>query len=444
MIELLTIGGYNEVGKNCTAIKVDNEVVIFDMGIHLEKYIDYTENDENFKVSPTELIRVGAIPNINRLKDWAMLVKAIIPTHAHLDHVGAIPYLAERFDAPILCTPFTGAVINTLLKDDKKKIPNEIIIININSRFRISNNLEIEFVNITHSTPHTIMAVLHTKYGSIIYANDFKFDNFPILGKTPNYDRLKELGQSGVIALIVDSIYANLARKTPSETVAKSMLKDVMLNIESDGKAMIVTTFSSHIARLKSIIEFGKQLNRKIIFLGRSLSKYTQAAEDVGLVKFSDEVEIVRFGKQVKKKLRDIAKNKDKYLIVCTGHQGEPNAVLTRIATRQYDFKLGYEDIIIFSSTVIPTKVNQDNREKLEAGLKETGVRIFRDIHQSGHASREDLRDLINMVHPKNIIPAHGNHTMESGLAELATEMGYTPGKDVFLMQDFQKITLKP
>lgn len=443
MIEIWTIGGYNEVGKNCTAIKVNNDVILFDLGIHLEKYIDYTENEDRYDVSAKQLIQVGAIPDVDKLKDWKKKVRAIVPTHAHLDHVGAIPFLASKFDAPVLCTPFTAAVIKSILKDDRIKIPNKILTLNTNARYWISKDIELEFINMTHSTPQTIMAALHTKEGSILYANDFKFDNFPTLGKKPNYKRLEELGKNGVLALIVDSIYAGLDRKTPSESVARSMLKDVMLNVNSKDKAVIITTFSSHLARLKSIIEFGKMLNRKIILLGRSLAKYVRAGEDVGIIDFSNDVEIVKYGKQVKKKLKQISKDKEKYLLVCTGHQGEPNSVLTRIANKEYDFKLGYEDIIIFSSTIIPTQVNQDNREVLENNLKQNGVRIFKDIHQSGHASREDLRDLINMVKPKLIIPAHGDAKMAAGMVDLATKMGYKPGKSVIVMHNYKKLSLK-
>ncbi len=439
MIQLQAIGGYNEVGKNCTAIKIDNEIIILDMGVHLDNYIAYTKDEDIHHLNPNELIKVGAIPDMNGIEKEK--VKAIIPTHAHLDHVGAIPYLANNFDCPIICTPFTKAVINAILKDEKIKIKNEIREVNINSKIKIGNNI-VEFINVTHSTPQTIMAAIHTKYGTILYANDFKFDNYPVLGKKPNYERLKEIGKGKVLALIVDTIYAKEAKKTPSETVARDMLKDVLLGTENKDKAIIVTTFSSHIARLKSIIQLGKQLNRKIILLGRSLSKYVYAAEDVGIVKFSKEVEIVRYGKQIKNKLKKLEKNKKKYLIICTGHQGEPKAVLSKIANGVFKFKFDKEDHVIFSCKIIPSAINIKAREVLENNLKQKGVRIFKDIHVSGHACREDHRDLINMTHPKYIIPAHGNKDMELAMLDLALEMGYNK-KNVYILKDGDKITLE-
>ncbi|MBI5880949.1 RNase J family beta-CASP ribonuclease [archaeon] len=444
-IEICTVGGYNEVGKNMTAIKVDDEAVIIDMGLHLDPYIKYTEEeDAEREVSFNTLSKIGAIPDITPIKDWRKKVVAIIPTHAHLDHVGAIPYLSNKFDADIICTPFTAEIINTICRDEKIKLENEIRILNANSMVTVSPKIKIEFVNVTHSTPQTVMVVIHTPYGKILYGNDFKFDNHPVIGKKPNYERLEELGkEKKVIALIVDGTRSREAQKTPSEQVAKEMLRDVMLGVSSEGKAVLVTTFSSHLARLDSIIEFGKKMNRKVVLLGRSLGKYVAAGEAIGLVKFSKDAEIARFRKHVKKKFSQIAKNPSKYLIVCTGHQGEPKSVLSRVANGEFDFKLGKEDHVIFSCTIIPTALNKANREILEGKLKKAGVRIFRDIHVSGHAAREDLRDLINMVKPQNIIPAHGDINMASALSELAMEMGYKIGQNVHIMQNGQMIRLQ-
>jgi ribonuclease J len=224
----------------------------------------------------------------------------------------------------------------------------------------------------------------------------------------------------------MDSLYSHDARKTPSEAVAREMLKEVMLGTESKGKLVIVTTFSSHIARLKSIVDFGHEMNRKIVFLGRSLSKYITAAEKIKIVNFSKNCEIVRYSSQVKNKLKEIEKKgRHKYLLVVTGHQGEPGSVLQKIAFGKMGFKLGYEDLVIFSCTVIPTEINKKNREDLEQALRAKGARIFRDLHVSGHCAREDQRDLINMLKPRYIIPCHGPRNLLSGAGELLSEMGY-------------------
>jgi ribonuclease J len=441
-IEMKAIGGYNEVGKNMTAVKIGPEVVLLDMGIHLDNFVKYAEDEDRAKIKADELMSIGAVPNIGFMDRWNEQVKAIVPTHAHLDHVGAIPFLASMYKAPILATPFTTAVVRSMLADDKIRINNPIKALSSNSVFHISDNIRLELINITHSTPQTVMAALHTPNGIILYANDFKFDLYPVLGKKPNFARLAELGKKGVLALIVDSTYASAAKKMPSESVAKEMLRDVMLGTDSKGRAMIVTTFSSHLARLKSIIEFGKKLNRKIVFLGRSLAKYVYAGEEVGIVRMSNDVEIVKYSKQIKRRLKKITSaNRHRYLFVVTGHQGEPKSTLTKMVDNHFDFKFKPDDHMIFSCTVIPTAVNHQNREYVEGVLKQEGVRIFRDIHVSGHAAREDLRDLINLVKPQHIIPAHGNIQMTSALADLATEMGYKADK-IHLLRNGQKVQL--
>ena len=200
-VEICFVGGYNEVGKNCTAIKIDDKVIIIDMGIHLESYIKYTNDEDVHDISAKQLMKVGAIPNIAAIEKWRDKVKAIIPTHAHLDHVGAIPCLGNKFDAPVLCTPYTAAVLKTILVDEDININNDIKVLSPNSIYTISKNIKIEFINMTHSTPQTVMVAVHSKYGVILYSNDFKFDSFPTLGRKPNFERLRELGKKGILAL---------------------------------------------------------------------------------------------------------------------------------------------------------------------------------------------------------------------------------------------------
>jgi|ETNmetMinimDraft_2_1059921.scaffolds.fasta_scaffold00367_12 ribonuclease J len=438
MIEICAVGGYNQIGKNMTAVKYKDEVVIFDMGLLLDKYIEATNQGEHDDkhLNPDELRKAGAIPNDAVLKDWKGKVKAIIPTHAHLDHVGAIVYLSNAYNAPILCTAFTKEVLTAIAKDERIILKNEIKVLNVNARFKISDRLEIEFVNVTHSCPHTVMAALHTPDGTVMYANDFKFDDHPTIGKKPNYARMKELGNDGVKVLIVDSTRADSATKTPSETVARDMLRDVMLGVDSTNKAVIVTTFASHLARLKSIISMGKQMGRKVIFLGRSLGKYANAGEKAGLVNFSKEVDMATFGKQIEKKLKSIEKKLDKYVLVVTGHQGEPNSTLSKMVDGKIPFNFNSEDHVVFSCTVIPSPINIQNRIALEDKLRSKHVRIFKDIHVSGHASREDLRDLLTFVKAEHIIPAHGDIPKKEAMASLAEEKGYVIGKTVHLVKE--------
>ncbi len=438
MIEICAIGGYDEVGKNMTAVTVDGETVILDMGIYLESYIRCTEGEDAVKVSTKHLVEQGAIPDDSVISELRSQVALLIPTHAHLDHVGALPFMAQHYDAPILCTPYTKEVIEAMVQDNKFSLTNPIKAMAHNSRYKLKN-ITVEFINMTHSTPQTVTVALHTKYGTIVYANDFKFDAFPVLGKKADIASLQHL--TNVVALVCDCTRAKEESKTPSERVAHQMLKDVLLGVNHEGRAIIVTTFSSHIARLKSIIEFGKHLNRKVVLLGRSLAKYVLAAERIDLVRFSQDAEIVGFPKQIQKKLKHIAEEKEKYLLVVTGHQGEPRSVLSRMLANEYAFRFTKDDCVVYSCTVIPTPINQENRERQEELLKQKDVRIFKDIHVSGHAAKEDLRDLLTFVRPQYLVPAHGDHDMKAALRDLALEMGYIK-KDVILLHNGERFSI--
>jgi ribonuclease J len=443
-LEVYTIGGYHEVGKNMTAVKYNNEIIILDMGLHLPNYIKITEDEAEdiTRYSIDNLRESEVVPDDSFLMQWKEQVKAIIPTHAHLDHVGAIPYIAKSYNCPIICTPFTAEVINAICKDEKIKLQNKIKVLNSNSKMKISENINIEFIHVTHSTPQTVMVLVNTPEGKIVYANDFKFDNYPTIGSKPNYERLKELANENIKLLIVDTLYADKPSKTPGENIAADMLKDVLLETDSSGKAILITTFSSHLARLKTIVGMGKKMGRKIVFLGRSLSKYITAGENIGLVNFSKEGELVKYKRQVRIKLGQIAKaGADKYMIICTGHQGEPKAVLSRIVNKEMQFKLNKGDHVVFSCNVIPTPINIQEREKLEAKLRSYGARIFKGAHVSGHAAREDLRDLLMMIKPKKIIPAHSEKKVAQEVVGLAEELGYKK-EDVLVVGNGKKIVL--
>jgi ribonuclease J len=444
-IEICTIGGYSEVGANMTAVRVDDEVVLFDMGYNLPEIIRLQEETETNRnhLTRAELINNRAAPDDNVIKHWRKKVKAIVLAHCHLDHIGAVPFLAPKYDCPIYGTPFTIEVLRSTLKDDRKKISNQLKTLHPNSKVKVSKHITLEFIHITHSTPQTVICVLHTSAGAIVYGNDFKLDNHPTLGKAPNYKRLEEIGKKGVHTLIVDALYSHDGIKTPSEAVAKTMLEDVMLHTKNKGHLVIATTFASHIARLKEIVRCGKLLNRKIVVLGRSMYKYLSAAEKVKLVKILKNVEMVKYGAQVRKKLKQIEKSPEDYLVVCTGHQGEPRAVLPRMAYGELPYKFKPGDHVIFACKTIPAPINIANRQALEAKLKQKGVRMFRDIHSSGHLAREDHRDFIAMLAPKHVVPAQGDTSKLMPLAELCVEMGYDMGKTVHVSHDGKFLFLK-
>src|SRR3989344_4696987 len=436
-MKIYGIGGFSEVGKNMTAVELKDDVFLFDCGLFLPPIVELEESENVY--TEKRLRAIGAVPSDDMLDGLGLRnkVRAIIPSHAHLDHIGAIPFLAHRYNCPIIGTPFTIEVLKTLLHDEKMHhLDNKLKTIQPNSFCYIqgkNKKYKLDFINITHSTLQTSMLALHTDEGVVLYANDFKFDNNPILGQKPNYEKLREIAKEGVKVLIVDSLYSGDERKTASEKVARTLLEDVLLTTDNVGKGLFVTTFSSHIARLKSIVEFGKQLNRKIIFLGRSLNKYVSAANRVNLCPFRSDVEIATFKNQLQKELQKINKERAKYLVVCTGHQGEPGSIMDRLSKNKLPFNFEHGDHVVFSSSIIPTKSTIENRERLDSRLKKKGVRMFNNVHVSGHAGREDLRDFINMINPEHIIPAHGEHAKTYPMVELAQELGYKNKKNVHL-----------
>ncbi|MBT3298761.1 RNase J family beta-CASP ribonuclease [archaeon] len=446
-IEICSIGGYSECGKNCTAVKIDDEVIIIDIGLNMENYVKHTQDqyDDVVKREYNDLLSVNAVPNMSLIKDWKNKVKAIVASHGHLDHIGAIPFVAGQFPkVPIISTPYTSEILKSILRDERLKIPNRIVAQNPNSKIKISKNITIELVYVTHSIPQASLVVIHTIYGKIVYANDFKLDNTPTLGQKTNIKRLKEISKEGVKLLISESLYAGMYGKSPSESIAKQMLKEVVGSINCDGKGIIMTTFASHIARLKSMIEIGKTLNRKIVFFGRSLDKYVKAAEKLNLVNFTKDVNIYRRRGEIEKVMNRINKlGNDKYLIICTGHQGEERAILSRIADNELPLKSNRGDLVIFSCSVIPVELNKENRKILERKLIKKGLRIFPDVHSSGHGYREDYRELIHLLNPENIVPSHAGHDLAEKLIDLAEEMGYYKNKNIFLMENGKRLKLE-
>ena len=281
MVEIYTIGGYNEVGKNMTAVKIGDDVMVFDAGLYMPSFIDLQEREQekNTKLSEKHLRIMGVLPDDELLKRSGLhdKVRAFLIGHAHLDHLGAVQYLAPKYRADVVGTPYTMAVLKQLIEDEQNHVPNQMKSIVPNGTYTIrgKKDYQVEFINMTHSTLQTALVALHTPQGVIVYANDYKLDNTPILGDKPNYDALKRLQKEGVKALIIDSLYAGEERKTPSERIARDYLEEILLTINNKDNAIFVTTFSSHIARIKSIVDFGKKTNREIIFLGRSLKKYS-------------------------------------------------------------------------------------------------------------------------------------------------------------------------
>jgi len=442
-IEIIAVGGYDEVGRNMTAVRCGKEIVIFDMGLRLDQLMIH-EDAEVDEMHSLDLIKIKAIPDDTVLQAVEGTVKAIVCSHGHLDHIGAIPKLAHRYKAPIIATPYATELIRQQISGEKKfGVGNRLFALSAGQKYTLSPNLILEFVHTQHSIIDTVTPVLHTPHGAIVYACDFKFDRTPVIGKPPDFARFRQLGKEGVLALIVESTYIHRPGRCPSERIARDLVRDVITSFEDDKNAIVVSTFSSHISRVKTIAECAHEIGRKPVFLGRSMQKYSVTAEQMKFVSFPKSASVFGDRRAVDRTMRRMMKEgKENFLPIVTGHQGEPGSILTRLAHGDTPYQLGKGDKVLFSANVIPNPMNFGQRYVVEQLLKKTGARIFEDLHVSGHAYREDHYEFLQLLNPQHIIPAHADLKMTAGYAEFAGDLGYTTNNDVHPMKNGQRLRI--
>ncbi len=442
-IEIIAVGGYEEVGRNMTAVRCGKEIVIFDMGLRLDQLMLH-EDAEVDTMHSLDLIQIKAIPDDTVLQSVPGTVKAIVCSHGHLDHIGAIPKLAHRYKAPIIATPYATELIRQQIKGERKfRVDNALVPLRAGQRHTISQHLTLEFVHTQHSIIDTVTPVLHTPHGAIVYACDFKFDQTPVIGAPPDFARFRKLGKEGVLAVIVESPYIQHSGRCPSERIAGGLVRDVITSLEDDKHAIIVSAFSSHISRVKVIADCAAAIGRKPVLLGRSMEKYGVTAEQMKFVSFPKTMSVFGNRRVIDRMMRRMMKDgKEQFLPIVTGHQGEPGAMLTRLAHGDTPYQLAKGDKVLFSAKVIPNPMNHANRARIEQLLSATGARIFPDLHVSGHAYREDHYDFMQMLQPQHIIPAHGDLTMASAYARFASELGYTLNNGVHPMMNGQRLRI--
>ncbi len=444
-IEIATIGGYEEVGRQMTAVRAGEDVVIFDMGLNLSKVLIH-ENIETEKMHSLDLIDMGAIPDDRVMSDLEGTVQAIVPTHGHLDHIGAISKLAHRYNAPVVATPFTTELVKQEIEDEQKfGFDNELVKMEAGETMQISDDVHLEFVNVTHSVIDAINPVLHTPEGAIVYGLDKRIDNTPVLGDPFDMDRFEQIGRedNGVLCYIEDCTNAPDKGRTPSESIARHHLRDVLMSMEDYDGGIVATTFSSHIARVKSLVEFAKEIDRQPVLLGRSMEKYSGTAERLNYVEFPDDLAMFGHRKSVDRMFNRIMKDgKEKYLPVVTGHQGEPRAMLTRMGRGETPYELDEGDKVIFSARVIPEPTNEGQRYQSERLLSMQGARIYDDIHVSGHLRREGHYRMLEALQPQHVIPAHRDLKGAADYVDLAEREGYTAGRDLHISRNGNLITL--
>ncbi|MFC7239074.1 ribonuclease J [Natronosalvus rutilus] len=445
-IEIATIGGYEEVGRQMTAVRAGNDVVIFDMGLNLSQVLIH-DNVETERMHSLDLIDMGAIPDDRIMSDLEGDVQAIVPTHGHLDHIGAISKLAHRYDAPVVATPFTIELVKQQIESEQKfGVENDLVKMDPGESMTIGDHgCELEFVNVTHSIIDAINPVLHTPEGAIVYGLDKRMDHTPVIGDPIDMKRFREIGREGegVLCYIEDCTNANKKGRTPSENVAREHLRDVLYSIEDYDGGIVATTFSSHIARVKSLVEFADDIGRQPVLLGRSMEKYSGTAERLDFIDFPSDLGMFGHRKSVDRTFKRIMnEGKENFLPVVTGHQGEPRAMLTRMARGETPYELDDGDKVVFSARVIPEPTNEGQRYQAEKLLGMQGARIYDDIHVSGHLNQEGHYAMLDALQPQHIVPAHQDLKGLSGYVKLCEGEGYHMGRDVHVSRNGNLIQL--
>jgi ribonuclease J len=413
------------------------------MGLNLSKVLIH-DNVETERMHSLDLIDMGAIPDDRVMSDIEGDVQAIVPTHGHLDHIGAISKLAHRYNAPIVATPFTIELVKQEIQSEEKfGVQNDLVKMDPGESMDIGDDCELELVNVTHSVIDAINPVLHTPEGAVVYGLDKRIDHNPVIGDPIDMDRFREIGREGVLCYIEDCTNAGKKGKTPSESVAREQLKDVMYSVEDYDGGIVATTFSSHIARVKSLVEFADDIGRQPVLLGRSMEKYSGTAERLDFIDFPNDLGMYGHRKSVDRTFKRIMnEGKENYLPVVTGHQGEPRAMLTRMARGETPYELDDGDKVIFSARVIPEPTNEGQRYQAEKLLGMQGARIYDDIHVSGHLRTEGHYQMLDALQPENVIPAHQDMKGFSPYVDLVRGQGYNVGDDLHITQNGNIIQL--
>ena len=397
------LGGSGEIGMNMNLYAYGNEAnqkwIIVDMGI--------TFADES--IPGIDLIYPDAGFIIEKKDD----LLGIVLTHAHEDHIGSIVHIWPKLKCKIYATPFTSVLIQEKFKEKKIDITSYLKIVELNSQINLGP-FEIDFVTLTHSILEPNGLSIKTPVGVVLHTGDWKVDPNPLIGKKVDEQKLRSIGEKGVIAMICDSTNVFSPGRAGSENdVRESLLKI----ISRQKKGVLVTSFASNVARMETFFYIAKKTNRNITLVGRSMNRIYKAAKQCGYLKNVIEPIDPRDAKKIPK---------ERVLYLCTGSQGEPMGALNRIVNEIHpDVTLSSGDTVIFSSKIIPG--NEKKLYWLQNQIVKKDIEVITEenafVHVSGHANREDLKDMYKWVKPKCIIPVHGEHRHMKEHIAFAQEM---------------------
>ena len=408
--KIIPLGGLREIGKNCTLIESNNEILIIDCGFCFP-------DDEMFGVDVV-------IPDFTYLRENSSKIKGLIITHGHEDHIGGIPFLLKEFNIPIYASALTSGLIRSKL-EEYNVIEPAINIIESGDIFRIGK-YRVEAIQINHSIADALAFSIKFPGGHVVHTGDFKIDYYPLDGKIIDLNKFSQLGTEGVDVLLADSTNVLREGNTPSEQTVVDAINSIFDNTE---KRIIIATFSSNINRVKFFIEAAMKHGRRIAISGRSMENVLQLSKELGYLKNIPEsifVDIKAIGSILDSNI----------CIITTGSQGEAMSALSRMAYDQHKtVKLKKGDVVVFSSAPIPgnekTVTNVVNR------LYEKKVDVIMSdslhTHVSGHACKEELRLMHTLVRPKYFIPAHGEYRHLIEHARLAKSLGM-PKNNIFVV----------
>ena len=397
-MQIIPLGGLGEFGMNMMLVACGDVALLVDAGVMFPE---------------PELFGVDlVIPDLASLEQFRGKIAALILTHGHEDHIGAVPHVFDRINGPVYGTRLTLALVKPKLEEHGLDPRDRLVAIAPGQRVTVGP-FEIEFLRVTHSMPDCVALAIHSPAGIIVHTGDFKIDQTPIDGQAFDLHRFAELGAKGVLALFSDSTNADRRGFSGSERDVVDAFEEVFSS--APGK-IVVAAFSSSVYRLQLLAELADQFDRKVAFVGRGMQQTSQIAQELGYLRMPP-------GTQIRDSdIRDYESSE--ILCLCTGSQGEPMAALPRIAIDDHKHvRINKDDIVVFSSRVIPG--NEKAIRRVMNHIARRGAEVIVDgekhVHVSGHGSEEELKLLISLVKPRFFVPIHGEYRQLARHARMAS-----------------------
>lgn len=409
-MRIVALGGIGEIGRNMTVFEFDGKLLIVDCGVLFPE-----EHQPGVNV---------ILPDFSYIRDRLDDVVAVVLTHGHEDHIGAVPYLLkERADIPLVGSRLTLAFIEAKLKEHR--ITPKTVQVKEGER-RTMGGFDLEFVAVNHSIPDSLAVAIRTAAGMVLHTGDFKMDQFPLDRRITDLGAFARLGDEGVDLFLTDSTNADVPGFTTSE---KDLAPAIDAVFRTAPRRIIVSSFASHIHRIQQIIDTAHQHRRKVAFVGRSMVRNMTIAADLGYLNIPQGL-LVDF-----KKLE--RSDDHKVVLICTGSQGEPMAALSRMANKDHAIRISEGDTVLLASSLIPG--NENAIYGIINALTEIGANVVHKgnakVHVSGHASAGELAYCYNIVKPRNVMPVHGEWRHLRANSEIAVATGVDP-RNVVIAQD--------